>query len=128
MTVAIGRTAAWPRTVFRLCSTLVALLVLAQAVLAGDFLSGRYESLALHAQNGGLVGVAMIGQVIAAILLWRKGGAPSWPVRTSVVQLVIAVALYVLGENRVLAIHIPLAVALTVGTSLLTVWAWRWEG
>ncbi|GAB2632733.1 hypothetical protein GCM10027088_03930 [Nocardia goodfellowii] len=112
---------------FRLSTTLVTTLVLTQAMLAGDFLSGRFESLALHARNGGIVASALLAQTVTAILLWRRAGAPSWPVRTSVIQLVIAAGLIPLGEARMLALHIPVAVGLAVGTALLTTWAWRWE-
>ncbi|MFD0364035.1 hypothetical protein ACFQZZ_21530 [Nocardia sp. GCM10030253] len=125
MTEATVRAPAWPLMSFRIISTAVALLVLVQAALAGDFLSGRYEALALHSRNGSVVAVAMLGQAVAATLLWRKGFGPSWPVRTSLIQLVITGALIPLGENRILAVHIPLAVGLAIGTSLLVTWAWR---
>ncbi|MFE7801392.1 hypothetical protein [Nocardia sp. NPDC057440] len=127
MTEAIGRAPAWPLMSLRIVSTAVALLVLVQAALAGDFLSGRYEALAMHSRNGSVVAVAMLGQFVAAVLLWRKGFGPSWPVRTSLIQLAIAGALIPLGENRILAVHVPLAVGLAIGTALLVVWAWRWR-
>lgn len=123
----MARAATWPLMLFRGTATLAALLVLSQAVLAGGFLSGRYEALAMHGRNGGVVAIVMLCQTIAAVLLWRFGSGPSWPVRTGLIQLVIAAALIPLGEERVLAVHVPLAVGLAIGTAMLMSWAWRWQ-
>ncbi|MCA2207560.1 hypothetical protein [Nocardia rosealba] len=117
----------WPLPVFRATVTVAAALVFAQAALAGGFLAGHFEALAMHSRNGGLVGVVFLVQVVASVLLWRKGSGPAWPVRTAVIQLLIAAALIPLGEERVLAVHIPLAVALSIGTALQVSWAWRWR-
>jgi hypothetical protein len=109
----------------RAATTSVAVLVIAQAALAGGFLSGNYEALAVHEVNGGLVVLALLVQLATAVVLWRKGEAPSWPVRTSAIQLAIAGALIPLGQLRVLTVHVPLAVGLTVGVALMVVWSWR---
>lgn len=129
MTTAPPRTgvSSWPALTFRMVATLAALLVLAQAALAGGFLSGHFSALALHSRNGGVVGAVLLAQALAAVVLWRRGGGPAWPVRTAVVQLVIGAVLIPLGEQRILAVHVPLAVALAIGTALMTAWAWRWE-
>ncbi|WP_181697234.1 hypothetical protein [Nocardia sp. GTS18] len=126
MTAAIAHPR-WPVAVFRATVTVAAALVFAQAALAGGFLAGHFEALAMHSRNGGLVGVVFLVQVVASVLLWRKGSGPAWPVRTAVIQLLIAAALIPLGEERVLAVHIPLAVALSIGTALQVSWAWRWR-
>ncbi|MGV9817266.1 hypothetical protein [Nocardia xishanensis] len=127
MTESLATRRFWPLALFRSCTAVAALLVLSQALLAGEFLSGHFEALAAHGRNGGVVALCMAIQTIAAILLWRSGSGPSWPVRTSVVQTVIAGALIPLGEQRVLTVHVPMAVGLSIGTALLTVWAWRWR-
>ncbi|MET9214749.1 MULTISPECIES: hypothetical protein [unclassified Nocardia] len=125
MTAAV--VARWPLPLFRATVTTAAVLVFAQAALAGGFLAGHFEALALHSRNGGIVALVFLGQLGCAILLWRKGGGPAWPARTAVLQLSIAAALIPLGEERVLAVHIPLAVGLAIGTALLVSWAWRWR-
>jgi hypothetical protein len=108
----------------RAATTAVAALLIAQAALAGGFLSGNYEALAVHAITGGLTVVALLVQLVAAVLLWRKDRGPSWPARVSLVQVLVAGALIPLGEQRVLTLHVPLAVGLTVGVALLVVWSW----
>ncbi|MEV0029935.1 hypothetical protein [Nocardia sp. NPDC050793] len=127
MTESLAPPRFWPLALFRAGTAVAALLVLSQALLAGEFLSGHFEALAAHGRNGGVVALCMAIQTVAAILLWRLGSGPSWPVRTSVVQTIIAGALIPLGEQRVLAVHVPLAVGLSIGTALLTAWAWRWR-
>ncbi|MFE6922399.1 hypothetical protein ACFVAV_15255 [Nocardia sp. NPDC057663] len=118
---------AWPLALFRTTATGAAVLVFAQAALAGGFLAGHFEALALHSRNGGLVAMVLLLQLISAVSLWRLGGGPAWPARTAVVQVLIGAALIPLGEQRVLALHIPLAVGLAIGTALLVSWAWRWQ-
>ncbi|MGY1874912.1 hypothetical protein [Nocardia gipuzkoensis] len=119
--------ARWPLPLFRATATTAAVLVFAQAALAGGFLAGHFEALAMHSRNGGLLALVFLGQPVCAVLLWRRGGGPAWPARTAVLQLAIAASLIPLGEERVLAVHIPLAVGLSIGTALLVSWAWRWQ-
>ncbi|MEU5946729.1 hypothetical protein ABZ793_14350 [Micromonospora sp. NPDC047465] len=109
---------------FRAITTCVAVLILGQAALAGGFLSGHYDALAAHGLNGGLLALALLAQCITAVVWWRSSRGPSWPVRTSLIQLLIAGALIPLGEQRVLTVHVPLAVGLTVGVALLLVKSW----
>ncbi|MEV3963302.1 hypothetical protein AB0M34_20780 [Nocardia sp. NPDC050193] len=117
--------ARWPVYLLRAAATGVAVLVLMQAALAGSFLSGGFEALAAHARNGGLTGLLLVVQTIAAIICARKGLATRQPVAASVVQLVIVGVLFPLGEQRALAAHVPLAVLLTVGVLQTTYAAWR---
>jgi hypothetical protein len=115
----------WPRLALRGVTTVVVALVLAQAALAGGFLSGNFEALAAHAGIGSLAAAGLLVQSGVAILLWRKGGGPGWPVIASLAQFLVAAALFPLGEERVLALHVPLAVVLTVGVASLMAWSWR---
>lgn len=127
MRTRISNVPRWPLPLFRATVTMAAVLVFAQAALAGGFLAGHFEALAMHSRNGGLVALVFGVQLGCAVLLWRKGGGPAWPALAAVIQLSIAGALIPLGAERVLAVHIPLAVALTIGTALLVSWAWRWQ-
>ncbi|MBF6134312.1 hypothetical protein IU501_15045 [Nocardia otitidiscaviarum] len=116
--------ARWPVQLLRAATTGVAVLVLMQAALAGSFLSGGFEALAAHARNGGLAGLLLVVQTIAAIVCARMGLANRQPVLASVVQLVIVGVLFPLGEQRILVAHVPLAVLLTVGVLQTTYIAW----
>lgn len=121
-TLGNARSRSW--LLFRAITTCVAVLILGQAALAGGFLSGHYDALAAHGLNGGLLALTLLVQCVAAVIWWRASRGPSWPVRTSLIQLLIAGALIPLGEQRVLTIHVPLAVGLTVGVALLLVRSW----
>jgi hypothetical protein len=115
----------WPLLALRGVTTTVAALVFAQAALAGGFLSGNFDALDAHAGTGGAVAVGLLVQSGLALLVWRRGRGPGWPVVASLIQLLVAGALFPLGEERVLAVHVPLAVALTVGAAFLLAWSWR---
>ncbi|MER5268366.1 hypothetical protein ABTZ99_40360 [Actinosynnema sp. NPDC002837] len=114
-----------PWLLFRVSTGCVAALVVVQAVLAGGFLSGHYDALAAHAVIGGVAAAAMLLQTITSLVLWRKAAIPSWTVRVSLIQLIITGALIVLGQQRILGVHVPLAVLLTVGVALSLLHAWR---
>ncbi|MGW4498261.1 hypothetical protein ACWENR_06535 [Micromonospora sp. NPDC004336] len=122
-TPAAARCRSW--LLFRATATVAALLVLGQAALAGGFLSGHYDALAAHALNGGLVALTLLVQAVTALVWWRANRGPSWPVRVTLIQLLITAALIPLGEQRILTVHVPLAVGLTVGVTLALVRAWR---
>ncbi|WP_229402922.1 hypothetical protein [Micromonospora okii] len=114
----------WSWLLFRATATVAALLVLGQAALAGGFLSGHYDALAAHSFTGVLLALTLFAQCVAAVWWWRSSRGPSWPVRESLIQFLITGALALLGEQRILTVHMPLAVGLAVGVALLLVRAW----
>jgi hypothetical protein len=89
------------------------LLVFAQAVLAGQFMSGDSSALAFHEMNGTeIIEPAIIVQTLLSILVWRPGRGPWWPV---VWTLVVFGALFLqitYGFERRLQLHVPLGVAI----------------
>jgi hypothetical protein len=97
----------------------------AQPVLAGRFMSGDYQLLGVHRDNG--VSVAVIGfvQLAAALLYWRPGGGPRWPVLVSLgLSLAEPLQIY-LGFNRIIGIHVPLGVTIVATAAVFTVLVWR---
>lgn len=125
MTTQPGRR--WPMTVFRIVITGEAVLALAQAALAGSFLSGNYGALHLHDLNGMIIeGVGLL-QIIAGVLLWRPGGGRAWPAWTSALLVVAEDSQIGLGHDRTLAVHVPLGVTIIACIALMLVWAWRPE-
>jgi hypothetical protein len=115
----------WPLLVFRGVTTAIAVLIFAQAALAGGFLSGNFEALAAHAGTGIVLTFALLAQTGVAILMWRKGNGPVGAVGASLAEFLTSGALIPLGEQRVLAVHVPLAVALTVAVAFVVAWSWR---
>jgi len=123
--MASTRIRVWPRWLFRAAITCEAVLAFGQAFLAGGFLAGHYDLLAMHQLNASVTGVTEIAVVVTAVLWWRFGGGPGRPIAVSAGLFGAEVVQIMLGYGRVLAIRVPLGVALVVGITMLLVWAWR---
>jgi cytochrome bd-type quinol oxidase subunit 2 len=100
---------------------LLAVSLLAQVIFAGLFLDGHDAWRDWHAANGMvLLPLLALVQVVLAVLVWRPGGGPGWPAIASVGLLVAVVLQNVIGQAGLLAVHVPLVVAIVglVGTLL----------
>jgi hypothetical protein len=104
-------------------ATAYLVLVLAQPVLAGLFLTGDVDAIAVHSAIGsGLAPVAIVLIVSTVLYVIRRGSL--WVLPAAVV-LFLATGLQIgMGYSRVLQIHVPLGVALTAAAVALVVWAW----
>jgi hypothetical protein len=111
--------------VLRWVITLHGLEVFAQAVLAGRFLAGDYDMVQLHAVNAIIAVSVGYLNILAAILYWRPGGGPAWPMYATIGLSVAETIQIILGFARVIGLHVPLGVLIIVITTLLAVWAWR---
>lgn len=121
--VAGERVRRWPWLLLRVTLCLLALDVLAQAVLAGRFLSGDFAMLTAHELNGAkIAGSLSFAVVVVAILAWRAGGGPFWPVPVAVVVALAVVGQIVLGFGHVLGVHVPLGVTIIGVAGWLAVW------
>ena len=109
--------------VLRVAVTVHLVLVLAQPVLAGLFLTGNVDAIEVHSAVGGVAAAASLALIATAIAyVLRRGRLWVLPV---VVVLFLAVGAQVaLGATRVLGAHVPLGVAIAVASALLAVWAW----
>jgi hypothetical protein len=115
----------WALWLFRAVVSLVALLGLVQAALAGGFLEGHFWALSLHALNATMLAGACGLLTVAAILLWRPGRGPGWPALVCLALIASVGAQIRLGYGRVLAVHVPLGVAIIVAIVLMLAWAFR---
>jgi hypothetical protein len=104
-----------------------AALVLAQAAFAGQFLAGDAAWVRLHELNAGIIHLVALVQLVVAILVWRPGRGPGWPALASLALLLAEELQMGFGYARVLALHVPLGVAIfgttvamLVGTRRLT--------
>jgi hypothetical protein len=99
-------------------------LSLAQAVLAGSFLSGHYDSLKMHEINAMLLfGVAVV-QAVAVVFARRRGGPRQMLIEGLLLPPVIAGQM-ALGFVRVLGLHVLLGVLMIVGIIQLAGRVWR---
>jgi hypothetical protein len=119
---------AWPLGLFRGVATLYAVATVAQPFLAGLFLSGSFSALKAHEVTGQAVGGLGIVTLLCAVLLWRLRGTSTMAVRMSAGLLVADILQIILGYDRILALHIPLGVALVMGVGRLAIYAWREAG
>ncbi|GGP53121.1 hypothetical protein [Streptomyces abikoensis] len=113
----------WPLRLLRATAVLVLLDTLAQAALAGLFVTGDLDLLAWHAANAGVLSALTVLEAMAALLVWRRLRGPHWPVVASVVLVALVSAQRGLGEARVLAGHIPLGMAIFGCATALACWA-----
>jgi hypothetical protein len=120
------RTQRGPRlslVLLRILVTAYLVAVLAQPVLAGLFLTGDVDAIAVHAAVGsGLAAFAMV--LIAATLVYVLRRGRLW-VLPAVVVLFLAVGLQIgMGHARALQIHLPLGVAIVSAVLVLAIWVW----
>lgn len=103
--------------------TLHALVALAQPVLIGGYLDGRFDLVTVHGINGSvLMGCAFLAAV-TAVVYWAMGGR-GWPGLAIAGLWCAEFVQLVLGYTRVLSVHVVLGV-LIVGSALaLAGWSW----
>lgn len=114
----------WPLLLFRTVMTVEAVMVFAQSVFAGGFLSGAYDLLDVHSVNATATAGMCLPLIVAAVLLWRPGGGPRWPIAAATALFLAEAGQIALGIARILAIHVPLGVAITVAVFFLLRAAW----
>ncbi|MFI0424735.1 hypothetical protein [Spongiactinospora sp. 9N601] len=112
----------------RVLTTVHLLGVLGQAVLAGMFVTGDVDMLALHSDNALYTHVVSILLTVAAVLVWRPGRGPSWPAWAGGALVVVETVQIVLGQDRRLALHMPLGMLIFGVSLMVTLWSWRWRG
>jgi hypothetical protein len=97
----------------RVVLRLLAILVFAQAVFAGQFLDGNEAWRDWHASNGMLVlPLLALVEVVLAVLVWRSGRVPGWIALASAGLLLAILVQGGMGRNGQLAVHVPLGVAI----------------
>jgi hypothetical protein len=109
----------------RAALTVQAVATVAQPLLAGRYLSGDFDALAVHAANASLVLITNMAAFIAAVLYWLAGRGAGWPALTLAGLFVAVITEVAAGALRLLAIHIPLGVAIVATAVALAVWSFR---
>jgi hypothetical protein len=119
-----GPTARMPLLLARVSTALMVAWALAQAVLAGNFLGGQYDALAMHALGARAVTITSAVQIAILAWVWRRSGRRG-PFIAGAVQTLLLVAEFATGELRLTALHVPLGVLLVVGIVQLAATVWR---
>ncbi|SCL44950.1 hypothetical protein GA0070606_0529 [Micromonospora citrea] len=104
-------------------TVILAAALLVQGITAGQLMSSEDGS-QLHDATGPVVTVAIVLQIIAALLVWRAGrGSARYPAVSALLFLLISVQ-FVVGGSGNLAVHVPLGVALFGASAVLVAQVW----
>jgi hypothetical protein len=109
----------------RVVALLHAGLVVGQPVLAGIYLSGRFDALATHSLNAGLVILTCMWQFVAAVLYVLPGRGRGWPVLVTALLFFGEGIQTGMGYAGKLAVHLPLGVAVVTAQVVFVVWLFR---
>ncbi len=107
----------------RVVATVHLVMVLAQPVLAGLFLTGNVDAITVHGTVGSLLAaVSLVLAVTSVGYVLRRGRLWVLPVT---VALFLAVGFQIgLGHDRSLGVHVPLGVAIVTASVLVVGWVW----
>ncbi|MDD9375773.1 hypothetical protein M8Z33_03605 [Streptomyces sp. ZAF1911] len=117
----------WPIAAVRALATLFAAGVIAQAALAGRFVTGDVNLLKVHGALGGALILVPMLSVPAALSLWWFGRGPLWYVAFPLGLFALTGAQIGAGHGRNLALHIPLGVSLFGLTVGQMIWAYGYR-
>ncbi|GAA4915969.1 hypothetical protein EV188_104433 [Actinomycetospora succinea] len=111
-----------PRRAVQVTGVLAVLVLLWQFVTAGMLLP-RGGPLDLHAAGAIALHVASGLLAIAAVFYARAARGPWWPAVVAAVVFVLGFVQAYAGEVGNLALHVPCAVVLTIGTVWVAAWS-----
>ncbi|MGC4941030.1 hypothetical protein [Kribbella sp. DT2] len=113
--------------ILRITLLLHAVLVIAQPILAGYFLSGEADAIDIHGPIGSTLFMFAALQFVAAVLYWRPGRGRLWPALVTIGLFLAEITQMVFGYLQNFAVHVPLGTAIVVTVVLMTVWSFRQE-
>jgi hypothetical protein len=115
-------TASGPLIAVRITAVLSVAVLACQFVTAGQ-LFPRGGPLALHG-GGAIVLHVVTGLLAISAILWaRAARGPWWPAVVAVLVFVLSFFQAWFGEHGVLALHVPCAMLLTLGTVWVAAWS-----
>ncbi|MBZ2195835.1 hypothetical protein [Occultella gossypii] len=116
----------WPRWLLRVSLTLAAVLLFAQSITAGLFMTQVRAAFPIHREVANAAAIAILVGVVAAILCVRLRRDPRWPIAAAVGMLILMSLQAFAGFRSLTALHVPLGV-LTI-TLAIAFAAWTWLG
>ncbi|MFR9801108.1 hypothetical protein ACL02T_02260 [Pseudonocardia sp. RS010] len=110
-------------TLLRVLAVLAALMIVLQGVSAGEILSRSATAVALHSAGAIVVHVLTGLTAIVAFLVARSARGPWWPPIVAAVVFAVSFVQAALGSGGVMAVHVPLAMVLLVGSVAVLGWS-----
>ncbi|GAA4549947.1 hypothetical protein [Pseudonocardia xishanensis] len=107
----------------RVTSVLAALIVVAQGVTAGEIIVRNRAAEMLHTLGAYGVHVFTGLTMIVAVLLVRRTGGRQWPAVLAAAVFVLSFLQAALGHLGLMAVHVPLAMLLLVGSVGVALWS-----
>lgn len=98
--------------------------VLAQPVLAGRYLTGDVDAMAVHGLVGSLLALVAMALIAGAIAFVLGGRGQLWVLPVTVLLFLAEGYQIGIGYSRQLHLHVPLGVAIVVAAVLLAAWVW----
>lgn len=119
----VRRSGAGARTALQVTAVLSTLGVLFQGATAGQIFSGSAAAEGVH--GGGAIAFHVVSALmtISAAMLWRATRGSISPTVISALVFLIGLLQADFGRRGVLAVHVPLALALTIGTAWVLTWS-----
>ncbi|MEJ3657715.1 hypothetical protein WEH80_32600 [Actinomycetes bacterium KLBMP 9759] len=109
----------------RAAATLHLVFVLCQPVLAGMFLTGDVDAIAVHGTVGSLLAAYDLFVLLPIAIAYVVGGRGALFVLPAAVVLFLATGFQIgMGYSRELQMHVPLGVAIVTAAVLLAAWSW----
>ncbi|WP_232665060.1 hypothetical protein [Pseudonocardia sp. TRM90224] len=109
----------------RTAATLHLVVVLCQPVLAGMFLTGDVDAIAVHGTIGSLLAAYDLLVLLPIAIAYVTGGRGRVFVLPVVVVLFLATGFQIgMGYSRELQLHVPLGVLIVTAAVLLAAWSW----
>ena len=87
-------------------------LVVIQAVSAGSALSGYGIAATMHSRVAMVLGLGVLAQAVASIVMWRRGRMTGRMAGGAAVLFLLVVVQIAAGHSRRYWLHVPLGVAL----------------
>ncbi|WP_433025659.1 hypothetical protein [Actinomycetospora sp. CA-053990] len=116
------RAATGPLRAVQVTAVLAVVVLAWQFVTAGELLP-RGGPVELHAAGAIALHVVLGLLAIAAILLGRAARGPWWPAVLAVLVFLLSFVQAYVGSHGPLAVHVPCALVVTVGTVWLAAWS-----
>jgi hypothetical protein len=107
----------------RITAALSVLTVIWQGATAGELLAQHPVALQYHSAGAIVLHVFTALTAIAAFLLWRRSHTPLWPTVLAAVVFVATICQAALGDGGIMALHVPLALLLMLGSAWLLTWS-----
>jgi hypothetical protein len=98
------------RTGLRIVLSIHAFGAFAQAMLAGEFLSGTDHAVFFHEYTAWIILGTSLCQIALAAILTKRSICPLWMLITSVFVFLAETLQAVTGYGRFLSVHVPLGV------------------